>query len=335
MVTRVITIGTAETPPGATAFGALKVAELNDSSPVEVPVAIVNGRQEGPILWIQNAVHGDEYVSLGAIQRLLRELDPRALRGAVVAIPVANILAYRARQRSAPQDGADMNRIWPGNPVAEAVQLQAHTEVVAFHLFQGIQEYADYVVDCHDGSSQASMSPYAAYYTGSQDWEQRSRDLAVASGMSIVWKTVSDFVGEKFPHSIKVEAARVNIPTVTLEMGGQGRLDEGDVARMHLALRNTLAHLQMVDAQVRTPQEQIHISKGNWLRPSVGGVFWPQVKPLERVAEGQTVAVITDLFGREKERLRAPRDGVVVGIRTTGTTASGEYAGNIGEPDLE
>jgi predicted deacylase len=91
----------------------------------------------------------------------------------------------------------------------------------------------------------------------------------------------------------------------------------------------------MVDGTVTLPEEQFCINKGNWLRPSVGGVFWPAVKPLQRVVEGQLLATVTDLFGHEKERLLAPKDGIMVGIRTAGTTASGEYAGNVGEIDSE
>ena len=47
------------------------------------------------------------------------------------------------------------------------------------------------------------------------------------------------------------------------------------------------------------------------------------------------MAIVTDLFGRERECLAAPADGLIIGIRTSGTTNSGEYAGNVGEPDQE
>ncbi len=328
-----ITIGTATAERGEVSYGVIKVAELNDSSPVEVPVMVVNGSESGPVVWIQNAVHGDEYSGLGGIQLLLRELSPKGLRGAVVSIPVANILAYRARQRSAPQDMVDMNRVWPGKPLANAMQLQAHTELVVHTLFGFIKEYADYLIDCHDGSAAAAMSPYVAYYTGPEEFEKKSREMAIASGMTIVWKTVASFIEEKVPGSIKVELAKENIPGVTLEMGGQGRLNDEDINRMHLSLQNILRHLGLIDGDVEIPEKQIFVSKGNWMRPSVGGVFWPHVKPLQRVNKNDVVATVTDLFGREKEKLLAPADGLIIGIRTTGTTASGEYAGNVGEPD--
>ena len=328
-----ITIGTASAARGQVSYGAFKTAELNDGSPVEVPVAIVNGRQDGPVLWLQNAVHGDEYIGLGAMQRLLKELDPATLRGAVIAVPVVNILAYRVGQRSAPQDGMDANRTWPGKPLAEAMHVNAHTEMVVHKVFSFIKEHADYVVDCHDGSKLADMAPYVAYNTGPAEWEKKSRELANASGITIVWKIAVSFIAEKFPGSIRGQLAKANIPAITLEMGGQGRLDEKDVARMHLSLQNIIRHLGMVEGALQAPERQIFVSKGNWLRPSVGGVFWPQVEPLQRVKKGETVAVVTDLFGREKERLLAPADGLIIGIRTIGTTASGEYAGNVGEPD--
>ena len=64
-------------------------------------------------------------------------------------------------------------------------------------------------------------------------------------------------------------------------------------------------HLGMVDGTVVIPEKQVFVSKGNWLRPSVGGV-WARVKPLQQVKKGEPVAIVTDLFGRERECLAAP-----------------------------
>lgn len=328
-----IRIGTAIARRGEAAYGSVTVAELNDSSLVEIPVAVVHGRQDGPVFWVQNAAHGDEYVGMGGIQWLLRELDPATLRGSVIAVPVVNILAYRARTRMAPQDGMDMNRSYPGKPLERAMHLQAHTEMVLHALFAYMRQYASVVVDCHDGSMAAAMSPYADYYTGPVEWEEASRQLAIRSGMTIVWKTVANFINEKYPGSLKIYLAEAGIPSITLEVGGQGRLDHTDVARMHLALRNCLRYLKMVDGQVEIPEPQVYISKGNWLRPSTGGAFWPNVRPLQRVRRGDLFGTVTDLFGREKERLLAPADGIIVGVRTHGTVNSGEYCGNVGELD--
>ncbi len=328
-----IAIGSAKAGRGEVVYGAFKVGELNDSSPVEVPVCIVRGARPGPVVWIQNAIHGDEYVGLGGIQWLLRDLRPERLTGTVIAVPVANPLAFRARWRSAPQDGMDANRSYPGKPLEKAMHLTAHTELLVHELFRYMTEYADAVVDCHDGSTACAMSPYAAYYEGPAEFQKKSRALAIASGMTVIWRTIGGFIDEKFPGSLKVYLAKKEIPGVTLEMGGRGQLDRGDVSRMHLALVNTLRHLGMIEGEVEIPEPQVFINKGNWMRPATGGVFWPEVQPAQRVKEGDLFGVVTDVFGREKERLICPAGGVIVGVRVSGTAHSGEYCGNVGELD--
>lgn len=328
-----ITVGTATASRGKTVFGELKVAELNDSSPINIPVAIVQGETDGPVLWVQNGVHGDEYVGLGAIQWLLRDLDPARLRGTVIALPVVNIMAYRERSRMASQDGLDMNRMYPGKPLETAMHLQAHTELILYALTNYMKAYADVILDCHDGSAIATMSPYAQYFDSASDAGKKSRELAIATGMSIVWRSSQGFIDEKAPGSLKTFLNQVGIPGLTLEVGGQGRLDRKDVSRMNLALRNCLVHLGMVDGKLERPDDQVFINKAKWLRPSKGGSFWPNVEPLQRVSQGDLFATVTDLFGREKERLLAPTDGIVVGIRTHGTAHTGEYCGNVAEFD--
>ena len=66
------------------------------------------------------------------------------------------------------------------------------------------------------------MAPYVTYNTGQQEWEEKSRDLAIASGMTIVWKVKTAFNDEKFPGSSSVEMGRANIPSIVLEAGGRG-----------------------------------------------------------------------------------------------------------------
>ena len=328
-----IVIGSAKADETGVFYGAFKVGELNDSSPVEVPVCIVRGAARGPVLWLQNAIHGDEYVGLGGIQWVLRDVRPEQLAGTIVAIPAANPLAFRARGRAAPQDGMDANRSYPGKPLETAMHLTAHTELLVYELFRYMMEYADVIVDCHDGSTVCTMAPYAAYYEGPAEFQKASRALAIASGMTIVWRTMGGFTAEKFPNSLKVYLGQKGVPGLTLEVGGRGQLDRADVARMHGALMNILRHLGMIEGQVTVPEPAVFINKGNWMRPAAGGVFWPEVQPAQRVRKGDLFAVVTDLFGREKERLLCPADGIVVGVRVSGTTHSGEYCGNVGEVD--
>jgi len=326
-------VGTAVAIPGKKQFGVLDVGETNDGVPIQIPIGIVNGTAPGPVLWLQGGVHGTEYVGMGAIQWVLQGIDPSELKGVIVCVPMVNILAYRAGARGAPQDGMDANRTYPGKPLAEAMHVHAHTEMMVHKLFSFIKEHADYVVDCHDGGWFMTMAPFAQYLAGETEWEAASRAMAGAAGMALIYRLERAEASKKTPKSLMFSSAEAGIPGITIEIGGQGRLDEDDVARAHQALLNVVKHLGMLEGAVLIPGPQHRVRKGHRLRSETGGVLWCKAKPLDRVKKGDVIQIITDLFGRERERLVAPVDGIIVAIRTSGMVNSGEYCSNIGELD--
>lgn len=334
-----IAISDISAAPGSIAKGWWKVAEAYDNSPIELPIAIVNGDRDGPVVWIQNAVHGDEYVGLGAIQHLLRSVNPADMAGAVVAVPWVNVLAFRNGSRMAPQDGMDMNRVYPGQSINEAMHLFAHTEIVVDKLFSEITRVSDIVLDLHDGGWMGEMSAYIQYFATNQEVDARSRDLAFASGMDIVWESPAGFVEKKAPGSIGTVTTPMGIPTLTIEIGGEGRLKPAWVTRMYQAVDNILRHVGVTpgDPQPHGWSEKLLVRQGNWLRPERGGVYIPHVEAGQQVKEGGLVAEVRDPFGATIEQLFAPVDGVVIGMRTYGNIATGQYAGNVAEvvPSLE
>ena len=57
----VIRVGTAEAARAGVSRGELRVGDTPDGEPVTIPVTIVRGAAEGPVLWINGCVHGDEF----------------------------------------------------------------------------------------------------------------------------------------------------------------------------------------------------------------------------------------------------------------------------------
>jgi uncharacterized protein len=326
-----VTVGGVGAQPGSVARGLWRLAESYDGSPVEIPVAVLNGAADGPVVWIQGAVHGDEYVGIGAIHRLIRNLDVDRLAGAVVAVPIVNVLALRAGSRAAPQDGLDMNRAYPGVPLDHAMHLFSHTEWVVHGLFEEIRRHAAAMLDLHDGGWMGRMSAYVQYFATRPDIDARARLLAEASGMDIVWETPAGFVEKKAPGSVGTATAALGIPTLTLEVGGEGRRPEHDVNRMYLAITNILKCLGMVqgDIEQHGREAKRFVRAGHWLRPRRGGIYVPHAQPGNAVAKGDLVAEVLDAFGELREELRAPVDGIIIGMRTYGVIASGQYGGNV------
>lgn len=327
-----LTVGTAVARRGERSDGALVVARLADASPVAIPVAVLHGARPGPCLWVQSGVHGNEFVGMGAMHRLLRRLDPRDMAGSAVFVPTANIMAYRILARSALQDGVDMNRIWPGAPVGTARHVSAHTEIVAHQLFQYIDTVADAVLDCHTGGWPNIMAPWAAYVQ--QNGNPIARDaerLAMSTGLEVVWRRKESFMRDKVQGSIMTLLTDRGKPVVVLESGGEGRIDPDTLAYMERAVENCLKVLGITPGLPEVPRQPRLVVEGHWLRASEGGMWRRRAELLTEVRHGELIGEITDLIGKVLEQVRAPADGIIIGIRTLAICNSGEYLGNVSQ----
>src|SRR2546422_11312317 len=111
-----IRIGTAVSERMGISRGYLKVGDMPDGRPMQIPVLLGRGAPPGPTLWLHGCVHGNEACGAFVVHRLFRALDPAALSGTLVALPILNITAFRARQRMNPFDrdaGRDLDRCFP------------------------------------------------------------------------------------------------------------------------------------------------------------------------------------------------------------------------------
>src|SRR5690606_36241085 len=139
-------VGTASAAAGETARGVIKVGEFPHGAPIEVPVIVVHGAKPGKTLWVQCAIHGNEYTGTYILFDFLSRIDPSSLSGSVVGVPVVNLPAFMHSTRGSNLDiygGSDMNRIFPGKIDGTL------TEQMAYHLFQEIKKSADALVDFH------------------------------------------------------------------------------------------------------------------------------------------------------------------------------------------
>jgi len=86
---------------------------------LDVPVLDIAGSGDGPLLTVLAGVHGCEYASMAGLRIWARSLAGRELSGRVLAVPVLNLPAFRARTPFVvPDDGKNLNRCFPGTPRA-------------------------------------------------------------------------------------------------------------------------------------------------------------------------------------------------------------------------
>ena len=113
--------------------------------------SIRNG--DGPCVLFMSGTHGDEYEGQVALCRLAREVEPGAIRGHLVIVPMANYPAAHAGLRTSPIDDGNLNRLFPGDRDGSATLMIAHLlETVLMH---GV----DLVMDLHSGGSSLLYLP--------------------------------------------------------------------------------------------------------------------------------------------------------------------------------
>ena len=179
----------------------IQVAIGPDGHPLGIPVLVVNGAFPGARLCVAAGIHGDEYEGMEAIRRLLAELDPRTLRGAVIALPCVNPPAFQAAARTSGVDHLNLNRIFPGDANGPLSMRWAATFV------REVIPNIDALVDLHTGGGFGVIAPCTIVQGGH---ENLAMHLGTALGHELIWK------GGKWGGT-----ARISVRAALLSMRGQ------------------------------------------------------------------------------------------------------------------
>ncbi len=153
------TVGTASAARGQKASGAIEVPAGVDAA-LSIPVVVVNGARRGPVLALVSGAHGTEYASIIALERVIERLDPAAVSGTVIILPLVNVNSFEKKVPHVnPIDGKSMNRFYPGR--IDGTQ----TERASYLITKNVVDRCDYLIDLHGGDIDESLRPYS-YWVG-------------------------------------------------------------------------------------------------------------------------------------------------------------------------
>jgi predicted deacylase len=285
----------------------LPITKLVTGAPVSLPVWVHHGRHEGPVIWVNAAIHGDEVVGTEVIRRVLADISPKELRGTIVAVPVVNVLGFMSGDRYLP-DRRDLNRSFPGSARGSLASRIAHlfmTEVVA---------KCSVGIDLHTGADRRTNLPQIRADLD----DPRTLKLAEAFGAPVM-------LHAKLRDGSLRQAAREEGAAVLLYEGGEAwRFDDFAIDAGVAGVRRVLAALEMVDGapEVTAPSEAYRDSK--WIRARGTGVLHLEVALGDRVEKGQRLGGLSDTFGRRVRLAHADRDGVVIGLNRSPLVNAGD-----------
>lgn len=316
-----IEIGSAVSEGPGVSKGMLRIADLPDGLPMEIPVVIVQGAQDGPVLWMHGCVHGNEYCGTFSIHRFLRALDPARLRGAVVALPVLNITGFQRNQRMSPFEGfngGDLNRHFPG-------KHGTLTDQMALHIWEPFSRYAEYHVDMHTALTPDTR--WALFAPPDGPAGAKAEAMARAFGYANALPAPLTIL----PGSSLIEAAKAEIPGLIVEAGGLGpSFSMETVADVANRLQNVLRAIGILPGEVEQHGPMTFFSDFAWVTAKRGGMFRRRVKCGDTVKRGDVVGHFTDVFGDAPEEALAPEDGIVLAVGAGPMMSTGDIIVHIG-----
>jgi len=311
--------GTAKVGPGEKGTGYIKVGELSDGSPVNMPVIILNGKKPGPKLLLWALEDADEYPGalggLDACNNVLPDMLDE-MKGSVVFLPNTNPSAFRGNPfgggtRNSPLDidgGARLPSIHPGNPYGK------HTHQLAYHINEVKEAYDPDVHIRYHGCKQMYGWDRVLY-----------RKSPAGSPLDELARACVTKPGEMVILCFERGEPKDRPLEVSMESnGGDNGVGNGyNGDSMRDGLLNAMRHLKMI------PGKEIKIDKIQYVayqrdqRPDGlmssggittqrGGFFTSLVEVTDKVKKGQVIGVVKNFFGEVVEEVKSPIDGLVL-----------------------
>lgn len=282
-------------------------------SVMETPVIVVHGIKPGPRLCLTAGVHGDELNGVEVVRRLAYKIDPEALSGTVIAVPIVNLLGFSRGSRYLP-DRRDLNRFFPGSPYGSSASRIAHS------FFRAIIRHCDALVDFHTGSFDRANLP------------QVRGDLTIPA----VVEFTRGFGATAVLHSpgalgmLRYAASGQGVPAVTFEIGGPLRLQPDEIEHGEQAIETLMHTMGMSESQRRWGEPQAVFYESRWVRVDQGGMLFSEVALGDRVRGGETLGRVIDPVSNRAADVRAPEDGRIIGMALNQLVLPGFAAYHIG-----
>lgn len=302
-----------EMPPGTAQRLSWSATELFEGVPVSTPVLAVNGALPGPTLCLTAAVHGDELNGIEMVRRVLHDIDPKKLSGAVIGVPIVNVQGFRRGSRYLP-DRRDLNRYFPGNPNGSAAARIAHT------LFKDIVAHCDALVDLHTGSFERANLPQIRA-------DLRNPDVVT---LTLGFGSMVVLHSEPTVGTLRHAATMAGIPAVTVEAGGPAQLELTEVKHGVKGIETLLTTLGMVKKIRLWGDPEPVYYRSSWVRADNGGILLADVSLGSSVRKGDLLGTITDPMNNARTELRSPYSGRIIGMARNQVVMPGFAAFHVG-----
>ncbi|WP_075171055.1 succinylglutamate desuccinylase/aspartoacylase family protein [Neptunomonas phycophila] len=284
--------------PGSRTVVDLPMPKQSNHSNMNMPLHVVHGRRNGPVLFISAAIHGDELNGIEVIRRVLAHKSIAKIVGTLIAIPVVNSYGLIQQSRYLP-DRRDLNRSFPGSQKGSLAARLAHLFV------EEVVSKCTHGIDLHTGAVHRSNLPQIRADLD----DDETRKLAESFGVPVLLNaSLRD-------GSLRGACKEYGIPVLLYEAGEALRYDESSIRAGVTGVMNVMRTLGMLPASRRKGRayEPYIARKSVWVRATESGMMRMIVSQGEHVAKGELLGYIDDPYSGGQHAVNATHEGVVIG----------------------
>lgn len=267
------------------------------NTPTNLPMRVIRGRKDGPIVFVSAAIHGDELNGIEIIRRIRKLSILNKLKGTLILVPVVNVYGIMNLSRYLP-DRRDLNRSFPGSIQGSLASR------VAKVFFDEIVSRCDLGIDLHTASIHKSNLPQVRTNIDNE----YTFKLACAFEAPVVLHS------ELRDGSLRSVAQESGIPILLYEAGEALRFDEVSIRVGVKGIINVLREMNMlphvIKKSIKTP---IITRNSTWIRSSESGML-RTIKALgDIVKKDEIIAFIDEPLDDDSFEIKALFDGVIIG----------------------
>lgn len=293
-----LVIAETEIPKGADITIDLKLPNLYHS-PMKLPIRVIRGKRNGPIVFISAAIHGDELNGIEIIRRLRKLSILKRLKGTLILVPIVNTYGVTTLSRYMP-DRRDLNRSFPGSKKGSLASR------IAKIFFDEIVSKCEFGIDLHTASIHKSNLPQI----------RTNLNNELTFNLAKVFEAPVVLHSELREGSLREEAQNIDIPVLLYEAGEALRFDEKSIRIGVKGIINVLKELEMLPKTVSKKKRfklPVISRSSQWIRSSESGIIRTVKKLGDIVKENEIIAYVDEPLDDETFEIKASFDGVIIG----------------------
>jgi predicted deacylase len=293
----------------------LEVAKLYDFTEINIPIEVIRGKEDGPVLFVSACLHGDEINGVEIVKRLLNHKSLKKIKGTLIAIPIVNVFGFNDKSRYLP-DRRDLNRCFPGSEQGSLASRIAH------RFTNEIVKKSDYGIDLHTGAIHRNNLPQIRACLD----DARTKELAKMFNVPVI---INSDVRDG---SLRESARELNIPMLLFEGGEALRFNEKIATSALQGILSLMGKIGMLSSNdyCRIKKKETFVARSSyWVRAPHSGTIVLKKKLGDYVKKDQVIGIISDPFGQHKFKVTSSYEGIIIGLITMPLLNNGDAVAHI------